>query len=164
MQLGLFSVLWQHKILGYPDTSAQIHMCVWERENMWAVLLLPVSIWCRLLLLRLRSLRSLDSTKCFGLRCFILLLDRSILTMSDGRSGGMLIKSADRKSSETLGLQLSWYLKDKSFYYHQCTQKKDMWTEGVNISGSSTQTEMCLHLYGFKMACRLCATFYIFKM
>lgn len=99
-------------------------MCVWERENMWAVLLLPVSIWCRLLLLRLRSLRSLDSTKCFGLRCFILLLDRSILTMSDGRSGGMLIKSADRKSSETLGLQLSWYLKDKSFYYHQCTQKK----------------------------------------
>lgn len=122
MQLGLFSVLWQHKILGYPD--AQIYMCVWERENMWAVLLLPVSIWCRLLLLRLRSLRSLDSTKCFGLRCFILLLDRSILTMSDGRSGGMLIKSADRKSSETLGLQLSWYLKDKSFYYHQCTQKK----------------------------------------
>lgn len=124
MQLGLFSVLWQHKMLGYPDTNAQIHMCVWERENMWAALLLPVSIWCRLLLLRLRSLRSLDSTKCFGLRCFILLLDRSILTMSDGRSGGMLIKSADRKSSETLGLQLSWYLKDKSFYYHQCTQKK----------------------------------------
>lgn len=66
---------------------------------------LPVSIWCKLLLLRLSSLRSLESRNCLALRCLTLLLDKSIFTISDGRSDGTWSKPADKdKNRWMLGL------------------------------------------------------------
>lgn len=97
--------------------------------------MLPVSILCRLLLLRLSSLRSLDSRKCLGLRCLMLFLDRSIFTMSDGRSDGMLFKSAKmgehrHVSSSTLKGAVKMHVKNKSrvkgvnMSYHKTKQIK----------------------------------------
>lgn len=58
-----------------------------------------MSICCRLLLLRLSSLRSLDSRNCLGLRCLMLLLDRFIFTISGGSSGGTWYRSGRQEAN-----------------------------------------------------------------
>lgn len=150
--------LCQYKILAYPD----VHVCVREGGCVARTGLLPVSMWFRLLPLRLSSFSSLDSRNCFGLRCFMLLLDRSIFTMSDGRSDGMLFKPAEgercrriRPSAFTIPRLKGQTWKTKCIYNHACWQRP----EAANISGTLTEMEMCLHLYAFEMGCRLCAAF-----
>lgn len=56
---------------------------------------LPVSMRSRLLLLRLRSLRSLEARNSLGFRCPMVLLEKSIFTMSEGRSAGMVLRSGE---------------------------------------------------------------------
>lgn len=83
-----------------------IEMRLWMLQK-GAAVPLPVSIWCRLLLLRLSCLRSLDSRNCLGLRCLMLLLDRLIFTMSVGRSSGTWVKPAEREREKETSIRSS---------------------------------------------------------
>lgn len=61
--------------------------------------LVPVSMCCRLLLLRLSSFRSLDIRNCRGFSCPMLFPDRSIFTMSDGSPDGTWFKSVGKQKN-----------------------------------------------------------------
>lgn len=83
-----------------PNQRRQISLyprCVCVKPSRIGAAVLPVSILCRLLLLRLSSLRSLDSRNCLGLSCRMLFPDRSSFTMSDGRSPGTLFNASKRE-------------------------------------------------------------------
>lgn len=89
-------------------------------DQWFCALASPVSICRRLLLLRLSSLRSLDSRNCLGLRCWMLFLDRSILTMSDGRLDGTLFKAAStapRTHKKTIVRREQCYAKNKNIIF-----------------------------------------------
>lgn len=127
-------------------------------DQWFCALASPVSICRRLLLLRLSSLRSLDSRNCLGLRCWMLFLDRSILTMSDGRLDGTLFKAASTAPGthkKTIVRREQCYAKKKNeiislvvFFGEILGNLSDR--TGKAISAASVQV--------FKMSCGLFAT------
>lgn len=127
----------------------------------------PVSIICRLLLLRLSSFRSLDMTNCRPFRCLMLFPDRSILTMSDGSPEGTWFRSAKKKKNQTRRQNIRRSL-------CQDHTKKMMTRPKMAASGISFQKRLQKHLgklrisvgglRGFQDVVWVAATVNVFKM